>query len=93
MEKNNFRLSHTWNRSLNLWFLDSKSIEMSLMFQYIAISEPNKSIKTDTSGILAVMSGRGGEDLTYFPFNFPQTSNLKKTVHESDLILKSVFAN
>ena len=93
MEKNNFGLRDTWKRSLNLWFLDSKSIEMSLVFQYIAISEPNKSIKTDIYGILAVVLGRGEEDLTYFPFNFPQTSNLRKTVNESDLILKSVFAN
>ena len=66
---------------------------MSLVFQYIAISEANKSIKTDIYGILAVVLGRGGEDLTYFPFNFLQTSNLRKTVNESDLILKSVFAN
>ena len=93
MEKNNFRLSDTWKRSLNLWFLDSKSIEMSLVFQYLTLCKPHKSAKTDTSSILAVVLGRRGEDLTYFPFNFPQTSNLRKTVNESDLILKSVFAN
>ena len=93
MEKNSFRLSITWKRSINLWFLDSKSIEMSLVFQYLTISKPHKSTKTDTSGMSAVVLGRRGEDLTYFPFNFPQTSNLRKTVDESHLILKSVFPN